>query len=36
MVRKFNTRLLFTDMDSLSYEIHGKKRIKNVQMQRSI
>ena len=36
MIRKFNTRLLFTDMDSLSYEIHGKKRIKNVQMQRSI
>ena len=25
MIRKFNTRLLFTDTDSLCYEIHGKK-----------
>ena len=24
MIRKFNTRLLFTDTDSLCYEIHGK------------
>ena len=25
MIRKFNTRLLFTDTDNLCYEIHGKK-----------
>ena len=25
MIRKFNTRLLFTDTDSACYEIHGKK-----------
>ena len=25
MIRKFSTRLLFTDMDSLSYGIHGNK-----------
>ena len=25
MIRKFNNRLLFTDTDSLCYEIHGKK-----------
>ena len=25
MIRKFNTRLLFTDTNSLCYEIHGKK-----------
>ena len=37
MIRKFNTRLLFTDTDSLYYEIHGKKPIqKNVQVQRTI
>ena len=24
MIREFNTRLLFTDTDSLCYEIHGK------------
>ena len=24
LIRKFNTRLLFTDTDSLCYEIHGK------------
>ena len=24
MIRTFNTRLLFTDTDSLCYEIHGK------------
>ena len=36
MIRKFNTRLLFTDTESLCYEIHGKKRIKNVQVQRTI
>ena len=24
MIRKFNTRLLFTDTESLCYEIHGK------------
>ena len=37
MIRKFNTRLLFTDTDSLCYEIHGKKTTKNnVQVQRTI
>ena len=25
MIRKFNTKLLFTDTDSLCYEIYGKK-----------
>ena len=25
MTRKFNTKLIFTDTDSLCYEIHGKK-----------
>ena len=25
MIKKFNTKLLFTDTDSLSYEIYGKK-----------
>ena len=24
MIKKFNTRLLFTNTDSLCYEIHGK------------
>ena len=28
MIRKFNTRLLFTDTDSLCYEIHGKNLYK--------
>ena len=28
MIRKFNTRLLFIDTDSLCYEIHGKKHEK--------
>ena len=28
MIKKFNTRLLFTDTDSLCYEIHGKKPCK--------
>ena len=37
MIGKFNTRLLFTDTDSLCYEIHEKKSIqKNVQVQRII
>ena len=37
MIRKFNTRLLFTDTGSLCYELHEKKPIqKNVQMQRTI
>ena len=27
MIRKFNTRLLFTDTDSLCYELHEKKSI---------
>ena len=31
MIRKFNTKLLFTDTDSLCYEIYGKKPHKNVQ-----
>ena len=30
MIRKFNTRLLFTDTDSLCYEIHGKKPLKKM------
>ena len=30
MIRKFNTRLLFTDTDSLCYEIHGKNPYKNM------
>ena len=25
MIRKFNTKFLFTDTDSLCYEIYGKK-----------
>ena len=36
MIRKFNTRLLFTDTDSLCYETRGKNRIKNVEVQRTI
>ena len=37
MIRKFNTRLLFTDTDSLCYELHEKKSIqKHVQAQRTI
>ena len=36
MISKFNTRLLFTDTDSLYYEIHGKTHTKNVQVQRTI
>ena len=37
MIRKFNTRLLFTNTDTLCYEIHGKKPTqKNVQVQRTI
>ena len=36
MIRKFNTKLLFTDTDSLCYEIYKKKPYKNVQVQRSI
>ena len=36
MIRKFNIRLLFTDTDSLCYEIHGKTHTKNVQVQRTI
>ena len=28
MIRKFNTNFLFTDTDSLCYEIYGKKHIK--------
>ena len=39
MIRKFNTRLLFTDTDSLCCELHDpyKKSIqKNIKMQRII
>ena len=28
MIRKFNTRLLFTDIDSLCYELHEKNSYK--------
>ena len=28
MIRKFNTKFLFTDTDSLCYEIYGKKNIR--------
>ena len=30
MIRKFNTRLLFTDTDSLCYELHEKNPYKNM------
>ena len=30
MIRKFNTKLLFTDTDSLCYEIYGKKPYKKM------
>ena len=30
MIRKFNTRLLFTDTDSLFYQIHGKSPNKKI------
>ena len=30
MIRKFNTRLLFTDTDSLCYEFHGKNPCKKM------
>ena len=30
MVKKFNTKLLFTDTDNLSYEIHRKKYIQKI------
>ena len=34
MIRKFNTRLLFTDTDSLCYELQEKKHIlKNLRVQ---
>ena len=37
MIRKFNTRLLFTNTDSLCYELHEKNPYKkNVQVQRTI
>ena len=36
MIRKFNTKLLFTDTDSLCYEIYEKIHVKNVQIQRTI
>ena len=36
MIKKFNTRLLFTDTDSLCYEIMEKPTQKNVQVQRTI
>ena len=30
MIRKFNTKLVFTDTDSLCYEIYGKKPHKKI------
>ena len=37
MIRKFNTRLLFTDTDSLCFELHEKDLYKkNVEVQRTI
>ena len=30
MIRKFNAKLLFTDTDSLCYEIYGKKPYKKM------
>ena len=30
MIRKFNTKLSFIDMDSLCYEIYGKKPLKKM------
>ena len=30
MIRKFNTRLLFTDTDSLCYELHEKNTYKKM------
>ena len=30
MIRKFNTRLLFTDTDSLCYELHEKNPYKKM------
>ena len=33
MVRKFNTRLLFTDTNSLCYELHGKNTYKKIYKQ---
>ena len=36
MIRKFNTRLLFTDTNSLCYEINGKNPQKIVEVQRTI
>ena len=30
MIRKFNTRLLFTDTDSLCYKLHGKSPCKKM------
>ena len=37
MIKKFNTKLLFTDTDTLCYEINGKNIYKkNIQIQRVI
>ena len=30
MIRKLNTKLLFTDTDSLCYELHGKNLYKKM------
>ena len=36
MIRKCNTRLLFTDTDSLCYKLHEKTIQKNVEVQKTI
>ena len=36
MIRKFNTRLLFTDTGSSCYELHGKSPYKKCKVQRTI
>ena len=36
VIRKCNTRLLFTDTDSLCYKLHEKTIQKNVEVQKTI
>ena len=36
MIKKFNTKLLFTDTDSLSYEIYGKNSHKKLYKYRGL